>query len=84
MGDAERARYWAARALAIEPDDLHTQYNVACVHSLLGNADEALALLEQVIPRASNDRKAWMAQDPDLDPLRDHPRFKLLLRSMQK
>lgn len=79
LGYTKQARTWAARALAIEPDDLMTQYNVACVLSLLGDVDEAIALLERIMPRASDDRRAWMAQDSDFDPLREHPRFKALL-----
>ncbi len=35
------------RALATNPDDIFTQYNVACVYSLLGDIEPALDLLER-------------------------------------
>jgi len=38
---------WLSRALAIDPDDILTQYNVACVYAKLGNFDPAFDLLEQ-------------------------------------
>ncbi|MET1026129.1 MAG: tetratricopeptide repeat protein [Dongiaceae bacterium] len=30
LGERDRAKEWASRALAIDPDDVLTQYNVAC------------------------------------------------------
>ncbi|PYK81645.1 MAG: adenylate/guanylate cyclase domain-containing protein, partial [Verrucomicrobia bacterium] len=39
LGEKDRAREWAARALAIDPDDVLIQYNVACVYSLLGDLE---------------------------------------------
>ena len=70
----------ASRALALDPDDLIVQYNVACVMSLLGEPDRAIDLLERVLPRASVDRKAWLRRDNDLAPLRTQPRFVALLQ----
>src|SRR4029450_3693011 len=34
LGELDRARDWAARAIAIDPDDVLTQYNGACFYSL--------------------------------------------------
>ena len=70
-GRARAALAWAKRALAIEPDDHQTLYNVACTYSLLGLHDEAVDLLERAMPGASAHRIAWMRQDGDLEPLRD-------------
>ncbi|HEX6864019.1 MAG TPA: hypothetical protein VF414_14420, partial [Thermoanaerobaculia bacterium] len=50
----------------------------ALVHAALGERDEALALLEDAWAR----RSPWMALlrvEPGFDPLREEPRFKLLL-----
>ena len=30
LGETDRAREWVSRALAIDPDDIYTQYNAAC------------------------------------------------------
>ena len=80
LGDRAGAVRLAERALALAPDDHVVQYNVACVHADLGEAERALDLLERAMPGASAHRWAWMARDADLDPLRGHPRFEALLR----
>ena len=82
LGEHERALELANSALAIEPNDHITLYNVACVYSVLGRVDEAIDLLERAMPGASAHRHAWMQQDPDLDPLREHPRFIALLANL--
>ena len=64
LGDIERAREWASRALAIDPDDILTQYNVACVYCLLGELDRALDLLERLLPNANHETKAWVSTTP--------------------
>ncbi|ACP26558.1 adenylate cyclase 3 [Sinorhizobium fredii NGR234] len=83
LGEGDRAKEWAARALAIDPDDIVAQYNAACVHSLLGENERALDLLEAVVPQSSSYHLLWFKQDSDLDPIRDHPRFRALLASMK-
>src|SRR2546430_2181698 len=55
LGETDRAREWATRALAIDPDDVLTQYNVACVYSILGDLEEALDLLERLLPNAGHE-----------------------------
>ena len=79
IGEVERAKEWAAHALAIDPDDILTQYNIACLHCHLGELDRAFDLLATLLPRATHELKAWVQQDSDLDPLRDHPRWQKVL-----
>ncbi len=80
LGETDRAREWATRALAIDPDDVLTQYNVACVYSILGDLEEALDLLERLLPNAGHELKhGWIKNDSDLDPLRRHLRFQKIL-----
>jgi adenylate cyclase len=83
LGESERAREWLSLALAIEPDDFLTVYNVACGHAQLGDLDSAIELLERALPSALEDTKAWLRHDRDLDPLREHPRFVALLRRIE-
>jgi adenylate cyclase len=80
LGDREGAVRLAERALALAPDEHPVQFNVACVHAVLGEAERAIDLLERAMPGASAHRWAWLAQDPDFDLLRGHPRFEALLR----
>jgi len=79
IGETERAREWISRALAIDPDDVLTQYNVACVYSLLGEIEPAFELLERLLPYANHETKAWIKHDSDFDPLRSHSRYQKIL-----
>src|SRR5919109_203690 len=54
LGESQRAREWLSRALAIDPDDPMTQYNVACGYSTLGDIDAAFDLLERWLPFVSH------------------------------
>ncbi len=84
LGERERAREWASRALSIDPDDVMTQYNVACVHSLLGDIEQAFDLLERLLPNAGQElKRGWIKHDSDLDPLRSHPRYQKVLEIIE-
>ena len=85
LGDKDRAREWASRALAIDPDDVLTQYNVVCVYSLLGDIERAFDLLDRLLPNAGHELKhGWIKHDSDLDPLRNHPRYQKILELVGK
>jgi adenylate cyclase len=79
LGQLERAREWLARAMAIDPDDVLTQYNVACVLAQLGDHDQAFDLLERLLPHANHETKSWIKHDSDFDQLRALPRYKKVL-----
>ncbi len=79
LGERDRARDWLERATAIDPDDVLTQYNVACVHSKLGNLEVAFDLLERLLPHANHETKSWIKHDSDFDALRAHPRYQKIL-----
>jgi len=79
LGEMERAREWLSRALAIDPDDVLTQYNVACLYCLMGEPEPALELLESLLPHANHETKAWIKHDSSFEPLRGNPRFEKLL-----
>jgi TolB-like protein/Flp pilus assembly protein TadD len=79
LGKKEQGLDWANRALAMGPDDALILYNVACVYSHAGALDMALDCLERSVSRGMA-HKEWIEHDTDLDPLRDEPRFKALLK----
>lgn len=73
----DRAKEWAEHALALNPDDPAARYNSACLFVKYGDIDRALDCLENSIVSRS-----WFENDPDLAPLRDHPRFQAILESL--
>jgi adenylate cyclase len=75
LGQLDRAKDWAARALAIDPEDVLAQYNVACFYSLAGEHEKAIDLLLALLPRAGRQTKEWVKHDSDLNPIRSHARF---------
>ncbi|MCX8280628.1 tetratricopeptide repeat protein [Phyllobacterium sp. 0TCS1.6C] len=75
MGDKQRAIEWADRALAIDPDDVVAQYNVACVYSIIGETEKAIRLLQTVLPKSSYYQTMWFRNDSDLDAIRGDVRF---------
>jgi len=80
LGETDRAKEWVSRALAIDPDDILTQYNAACVYSILGDIEAAFDLLERLLPNAAHElKRGWIKHDSALDPLRSHPRYQKVL-----
>ena len=70
---------WAERALTIDPNDAVVQYAIACAYSVHGLRDQALDLLGKAVRGGFGD-KEWIANDPDLDAIRDDPRFVALMQ----
>jgi adenylate cyclase len=83
LGELDRAKEWAARALAIDPDDVLAQYNVACFCSIAGEQERAIDLLLALLPRSGRQTKEWVKHDSDLDPIRAHPRFSKVLELLE-
>src|SRR5262249_1210919 len=73
LGERDRAMEWLTRALALDPDDILTQYNVACVYARVGDFDRAFDLLERLLPHANHETKSWIKVDSDFDRLRTLP-----------
>ena len=83
LGERDRAREWISRAMAMDPDDVLTQYNVACVYSKLGELDVAFDLLERLLPHANHETKSWVRHDPDFDALKPQPRYQRILELLE-
>lgn len=78
-GEKELARKWLERGLLLQGDAAPPKYNIACAYVGLGELDLALDVLERVLMQAGPDAKQWIMADPDMDPIRDHPRFQDLI-----
>ena len=81
IGERTRALDWARRALTLDPDEVTTLYNVACVYSLLGQIEEAIDTLTRAVEKGYT-HKEWIEHDADFKPLHGQPRFQALLASM--
>jgi non-specific serine/threonine protein kinase len=78
LGQAERGLEWARRALVTEPEEPSVFYNVACLHALQGQTEEAINYLEKAVQHGFA-HKEWIEHDSDLESLRNHPRFQAVL-----
>jgi adenylate cyclase len=85
LGDLDRAKERIQRAMVVDPDNINMPYNFACMLATwVGDLEGALDMLEPLIPRQSRSLTLTMIADPDLDPLRDHPRFKRMVAEAMK
>jgi len=69
------------RAIEIGGGTAVDYYNLACAYALAGNADEALDNVERAIGAGAR-RRGQYESDPDLASLRELPRFKALMESL--
>jgi adenylate cyclase len=84
LGEAERAKEWMARAMLIDPDNLLMRYNFTCaLIAYLNDADAALEMLEPVLVQDPGHNVRTARTDPDLDELRDDPRFQAMLAAAE-
>ncbi len=67
-------------ALVLEPDNYTNIYNMACLKSLKGNLDDAMAHLERACDAGFTDF-LHIEQDSDLNNLRKLPRYLTLINS---
>ncbi|MFI5380707.1 MAG: protein kinase [Tepidisphaerales bacterium] len=82
LGESDRALESASRALAMDPDEPVTLYNVACVYALQGRVEQAIDCLENALKHGFA-HKGWIEHDADLDKIRGHPRYEVLLKSIR-
>ena len=84
LGEGGRAKELAARAVLLDPDNINMKYNFACMFVVhLHDHEAALDLLEPVMGQARVDVMQWIHTDPDLDPIRDDPRFKAIIAAAE-
>ena len=84
LGESERALDWVQRALILDPDNLNMRYNMACaLVTDLQEVETALTLLEPGLQRLELDAVTWMKTDPDLDAIREHPRFRAMVAAAE-
>ena len=84
LGEGERTREWMDRALLIDPDNLVMRYNFACgLATHLRDADGALDMLTPTLAKATPEFLNHVKFDPDMDALRDNPRFQTMIAAAE-
>jgi tetratricopeptide (TPR) repeat protein len=79
----DRALKRFSALIASGADDPFTRYYIACLHALRGDADRAFESLARVARRLPELTAARARRDPDLDSLRDDPRFAQIIQPAQ-
>ncbi|MGQ0532809.1 MAG: TPR end-of-group domain-containing protein [Caulobacteraceae bacterium] len=79
LDELERAKEWTHRALLVAPDNLNMAYNIGCALIRAGEVEWALDLIETTVKATLRGNLNWIATDNDLDPVRDHPRYKAMM-----
>ncbi len=77
LGQIDKAREWTERSLTLNPRDRATRYNAACFYAKAGEIDKALDCLENSVTA-----RTWIENDPDLNALRDEPRYKAFVEAL--
>lgn len=77
-GRREEGLEWGLRAVEIDPEDAGVRYNLACLYAVAGEVERSLDMLEAAV-RVGFGNRPWLERDPDLNAVRDHPRFAALL-----
>jgi tetratricopeptide (TPR) repeat protein len=60
--------------------DPYTKYYIACLYALRGDAENALKYLQQSSEQLPALNRVRAATDPDLESLKDDPRFKEIVK----
>jgi adenylate cyclase len=81
LGERDRARDWARRALLFDPDNQSMRYNLACAFSIaLGDHESAIETLVPYFKRLDSKMQLrHLEADPDFGPIRDDPRFRAMI-----
>jgi len=85
LGEERRARDWIDRALLLDPDNAGTRYNLACaLLDRLDDREKAIEVLGPYFEQTIPNRIKHLEADPDMDPIRDDPRFKDMLAAAKQ
>jgi adenylate cyclase len=76
LGERSRADERIERAMLIDPDNWNVRYWCGCAYAMARDVEAAVGMLAPFFERASRAMIAYAEADPDLDHVRDDPRFK--------
>jgi adenylate cyclase len=79
LGEYERGVEWLEKSLKLAPDDIPVLHMAGCFYGAQGEVEKALDFLERRF-KLGDAYQDWLENDSDFDSLRDHPRFKAMVR----
>ena len=82
LGETERGLKWSMRAVSLDPNDSYILSGIVCNYARLGEIDEAIYYFDKAV-KAGFAHKAWIENDTDLDPIRNHPRYEEIMKTLQ-
>jgi len=77
-GSYDSALVYARKIVAVQPDNPHSWYGMAYLHSLAGHVDSSLIWLDGAVTRGFVDYMHFEL-DSDLDAIRSDPRYRSIL-----
>lgn len=83
LGEVERGLERTRLALRLEPTDCMVLYNAGCIFAITGRIEEALDHLEKSV-QVGNIQYRYFQNDSNLNPLRNHPRFRALMGVLEE
>ncbi|HET6349754.1 MAG TPA: protein kinase [Candidatus Krumholzibacteria bacterium] len=83
LGRREEGLDWVEQALRVDPLDSFAHYNVACTLALAGELERAVNHIERALDLGFAG-VTWLESDPDLNPIREFPRFQAAVRKMRE
>ena len=84
LGEGERAKARMERALLIDPANWNMRYNFACALMVyLKDKEASLGMLGPVFDTITDTFLPYAKADPDLDLLRDDPRYRTMLEAAE-
>jgi len=82
LGYRDKGLQWARRSYSLDREDPYIVYGIACFFSRFGSIDEAVDYFERAVS-AGFTHEEWIKNDSDLDPLRNHPRFQAIIKTLE-
>jgi adenylate cyclase len=80
LGEYDRGVEWLEKSLQLAPDDIPVLHMAGCFYGAAGEVDKALDYFERRF-ELGDAYMDWVDNDSDFDSVRDHPRFRAMVKN---